>query len=636
MGTRAGGAAIAALALLLAGCTSGPTADTRTDTDVELTLVAFDSCADTLAALRKAAVRERAWERSYSKPAQDGAARGTMPEAPVPAAPDSSLTGAEKHSGTNNHESGVDEADLVKTDGKRIVMVVDGTLRVVDASTRRLTSTLNLTAALKNRGAYPSQLLLHGSRALVIARGVYGGGMPLPPEGAGSKPILPYPEHPISTLLQVELDGGARVVGSLSVDGVYVDARQVGPVARVVMKSGPRVPNAYGIADSAKVEQENLRRIAESTEEQWLPRYELDSGGRTQKGRVPCDHVVRPTEFSGTSMLTIYSLDLGTSLTDGDPLTVVADGDTVYASEKSLYVAHQADLWRARGRATTERTELHQFDISESGRPQHVASGAVPGTLLNQYAMSEHDGHLRVATTRMRSQTTESTVYVLASREKSLAQVGSVGGLGKDESIHAVRFAGDRGYVVTFRQTDPVYTLDLRDPQRPRVTGELKINGYSAYLHPVDDKTLIGVGQDATGDGRRLGTQISVFDVADPTTPRRVAQHRLPSSSSEAEFDPHAFLYWPKDGLIVVPVNGHSNVAFDSPYPTPSGNALVLSWRRGALTERGTVAHPARSAGDSSIRRSLVIGETLWTVSAAGVRASRIADLSELDWIPFQ
>ncbi len=363
MGTRAGGAAIAALALLLAGCTSGPTAITRTDgTDVELTLVAFDTCADTLAALRNAAARERGRERNYSKPAQDDAARGAVPEAPVAAAPDSSapggsLTGAEKHSGTNNHESGVDEADLVKTDGKRIVTIVDGTLRVVDAASRRLTSTLSLTAALKDRGAYPSQLLLHGSRALVIASaGGYGYERSLLPDGALSKPVLPYPEQPGSTLLQVELDGGPRVLSSLTVDGAYVDARHVGSVARVVVRSGPRVPYAYqdGIADPAKVDQENRRRIEESTEEQWLPRYELDSGGRTEKGRVPCDHVVRPTEFSGTSMLTIYSLDLETSLTDGDPLTVVADGDTVYASEKSLYVAHQALLHVTRGRGTAE------------------------------------------------------------------------------------------------------------------------------------------------------------------------------------------------------------------------------------------------------------------------------------------
>jgi hypothetical protein len=233
---------------------------------------------------------------------------------------------------------------------------------------------------------------------------------------------------------------------------------------------------------------------------------------------------------------------------------------------------------------------------------------------------------------------TASAVHVLRREGRELAEVGTVGGLGRGERIYAVRFAGPVGYVVTFRETDPVYTVDLRDPRRPKVTGELKIPGYSAYLHPVDDRTLIGVGQDATAQGRRLGTQVSVFDVADPARPRRVSTYRVPGSGSEAEFDPHAFLYWPRTGTVVLPLTLH-DTGFAPPeekmrWPSTSG-ALVLSLRDGKLVERGTVRHPAVYGADPAIRRSLVIGGTLWTISAAGARADTVGGLAQQGWLPF-
>jgi hypothetical protein len=646
MVTRTAGALV--LALALSGCTGNAAQPPAGGDEPRIKLVAFDSCADTLGELRKAAAAnlgrlEYRWLR-----ARDGLAKGM----PVPAAPGEATADSPDHSSTNNHEAGVDEADLVKTDGKRIVTLVDGFLRVVDVASRRVAGTLDLSSVLGDGRGGParfaaSQLLLHGSRALVIAAGGYA--LPYAASDVG-KPVLPMGE-PKSKVLLVELDGGPRVLGTLAVDGNYVDARQVGSVARVVVRSAPRLPYVYpdGVRDEKATEAANRKVIAGSTTEQWLPRYEVQSEGRTESGRVGCEHVVHPPEFTAESMLTVYSLDLTRTLTSGDPLTVLADGETVYGTGSSLYVAHDAysaPVLRGRETGASQRTEVHRFDVSEPGRPTYSGSGVVPGALLNQYALSEHDGHLRMATTSTIGQATtgqapccdqaqtESSVYVLALREKSLVEVGRVSGLGKGERIYAVRFSGPLGYVVTFRQTDPVYTLDLRDPRRPRVTGELKINGYSAYLHPVDDKTLIGVGQEATGQGQRLGTQVSVFDVGDPARPRRVAQHHVRDSSSEAEFDPHAFLYWPKTGLLVVPLTVHSGARFDAPESAGAG-ALVLELQDGSLTERGVVRHPV-SGADASIRRSMMIGDALWTVSAAGVRADDAASLQQKAWLPFR
>jgi hypothetical protein len=239
-----------------------------------------------------------------------------------------------------------------------------------------------------------------------------------------------------------------------------------------------------------------------------------------------------------------------------------------------------------------------------------------------------------------------------------LREVGSVGGLGKGQRIYAVRFDAGVGYVVTFRQTDPLYTLDLRDAAHPRVTGSLEINGYSAYLHPLGNGRLIGVGQAADANGRIQGTQVSLFDVSDPSSPRRLAQFHVLYGHSAAEFDPHAFLYWPATGLLVIPMT--SMVATAVPGATagggPTGNgggavgkvapgspgtpvpfapeqvagAVALHVTDGAITQLGTVSHD-----NVPISRSLVIDRTLWTVSQTGLGAYDLGTLAAQAWEPF-
>ncbi len=291
----------------------------------------------------------------------------------------------------------------------------------------------------------------------------------------------------------------------------------------------------------------------------------------------------------------------------------------------------------------------------------YEASGTVPGWLLGstgmaQYALSEWNGALRVATTTdgafagWSGQPPQSAVYVLKQVGNVLVTIGKVGGLGQGEQIYAVRFAGPVGYVVTFRQTDPLYTLDLSDPAQPRVAGELLLSGYSAYLAPIDSTHLIGVGQDANAQGQTQGTQISLFDVSDLAAPVRLAVYHVKFGHSEAEFDPHAFLYWPASRLLVIPVQLPSAV---TPQPVPGSGAVpqggqvplwpvseavVLHVGDHAITELGTITHPMvpgiSVAGQ--IRRSLVVGGALWTLSDTGLKANELTTLTPLGWVPFE
>jgi Beta propeller domain len=647
----------AVTAVVGGGCTgSGPDSPPGSPPDgAAVALVAFDSCAGALRELTRAAapfVGPYGLAGSgHSRPDVAVSAREDSAGAGAAAAPTAPTTPTTpRHSTTNTHEAGVDEPDLVKTDGRRLVTVVGGRLRVVDLASRRVTASLGLPDG-------PAEhLLLHGDRALVV--------VPHSADTWRSSPVEPPVRPDGARFVLVDLTGAGRVLDTLTVDGSYVDARQVGGVARVVVRSGPRLRFAHpdGRRSSSEARQQNLRVVAESSIDDWLPRYELRRAGERRQGRlVDCERVSRPATYSASSMLTVLTLDLGGLLGTGDPVTVVADGDTVYGTASSLYVAaHQRFAGPQPGggpdpgwdqaplpRSQPQRTEVHKFDTSAPGRPRYVASGSVQGSLLNQYSLSEHDGRLRVATTldpgagrccdeQSRS---ESAVSVLAQRGNRLVQVGRVDGLGKGERIYAVRFLGPVGYVVTFRQTDPLYTLDLSDPTRPRAVGELKITGYSAYLHPTGEDSLLGVGQEATGEGRRLGTQVSLFDVGDPARPRRTAQHHLRYGQSEVEFDPHAFLYWQASGLVVLPVTMPARPVPDADRDRPAtavAGALVLRLHDGTLAQLGVVRHPAGAdPGGGMIRRSLVVGDTLWTVSDAGAKAVSGTDLAARAWVPF-
>ncbi|SDZ26319.1 Beta propeller domain-containing protein [Amycolatopsis xylanica] len=585
--------AVACAAVLLAAASAVPGSPVGERTTIvdygpvnepaSLRLAAFDSCQTALEAFKRALL-PRIGE--YGLPGGDSVgpdftgARAIAAEA----APQDA---AAKFSKTNTHEAGVDEPDVVKTDGKRLVSVADGTLRVMDVASRKLSGSMTMPGGMATR------LLLQGDRALVVSEGT------IMPDFEGRKPVPGGGAGPRLTL--VDLSGTPKVLETLTTDGAFVDARQVGGVARIVLRSSPRLPFPYP-ADPKR----NRDTLERSKIEDWLPHYTLEREGSRQEGTlVPCDQVKRPAEYSAASMLTVLTVDLAGKLGTGDPVSIVADGEIVYGTGTSLYIADE-------NRADTE---IHRFDIAKPGKPVHTASGSVRGRLLNQYSMSEYADHLRVATTV--DGDAHSKVTVL---DRKLAAVGELGGLGAGERIYAVRFLGPVGYVVTFRQTDPLYTVDLSDPKKPRAVGELKISGYSAYLHPAGDGRLIGVGQEASEKGRSLGTQVSLFDVRDPARPSLLAKHHLRGAHSEAEYDPHAFLYWPDNGLLVVPVDGDRS----------GGGALVLRLTDGAFTEAGTVSHDG-----GGVRRALVLGGALWTVSETGVLVSDLTSLARLAWQPF-
>lgn len=701
-------AAVAVLALVAAGC-SGDDNDSKPDADgdsgepveveiPDLTLAAaltpFDSC-DALLGWIKAEAGARVGpyglggsnyyygndvmvtEDALEAAPREEAFAGSEGDASSGLAATGGDEDGSSFSGTNVQVEGVDEPDIVKTNGTRIVTVARGELQLVDATVDPPVVLDSL--ALDDEWSYGSQLLLSGDRVLVLGQGSFRA---MPVDAASS---FVAPGLSGSTITEVSIAGDElNVVDEVTVEGGYISARMIGDVVRIVLHADPqqRLGFVYPSTEAGPAEDRstavNRDVIDDSTIEDWLPHW--SRGDEDQGVAVDCAATHRPQNFSGFGLLSVLTVDLSDGLAAGlesrNATAIMASGETVYASANNLYVATQEYVDWENLSSTEQRTvnqdygtAIHRFDITDPSRAAYDVSGRVDGYLLNQFSMDESDDILRVATTKgspwsgTEGETSESQVVTLTKSDGALTRIGEVGDLGRGETIHSVRFVGDTAYVVTFRQTDPLYTVDLSDPAAPRVVGELKILGYSAYLHPVAEGYLLGVGQDATEEGRTQGTQVALFDVRDPAAPTRVAVATIPNGSSEAEWDHHAFLWWPETGLSVIPVSSYNEGTSEQ-----AAVGFTVDVDAGTVAELGRITHPvlgedgavapsgetglpvpdgtsideptASAPPDSyvytpPITRSFVIGDQLWTLSEAGLMRSDVATLAAGPFVAF-
>lgn len=500
--------------------------------------------------------------------------------------------------GTNVQEAGVDEPDLAKTDGTLLAHVAGRTVVLTDVTgdePRRLAS------VRLPRGLGAGELLLVGDRLVVVgsaASGVW------PVDAADApRPFLPGPvADPLTRVLVVDVTAPAapRVVHQASYSGSLVSTRLHDGVVRLVLSTASPaldfvVPRRG--RTPAEALHENRQLVRESPVEAWLPTVETTG---TSTPLVGCGDVRHPGRPSGYGTVTVVGLD------PDDPAerrtaAVTTSSDLVYSSPDRLYLA------------TTYRrgSAVHAFAL-DGLDTTYVASGRVPGTVRDRWSMSEHEGHLRVATALGPDPWSpdENAVVVLEERGERLVEVGRVAAMGIREQIRSVRWFGDVGVVVTFRQVDPLYTLDLSDPAAPKVLGELKIPGFSSYLHPLGDDLLLGLGQDADRRGTPRGAQASVFDVADLASPHQVDVQRFGASTEfVAAFDPRGLTYLPDrrtvlavledwgrgSRVVVMTVATDGTLTRHDPVPVPGwegfvARALPIQGDRVALIAEGKVS----------------------------------------------
>ncbi len=597
---------------------TGPVTDLRA---APMALVKPSSCDALLTAYREAAVDQLdrlGQVMPMAMPGLEGASQArTAADSSGSGAADSANVTAQgattSGTGTNVQVAGVDEADIAKRSGDLLFSVQQTPRPTLTAIRLGSGSVAPQRIGSLRLPENPTSMLLDGKTALVIS--AVGGPMAYDSMNSSSRIAGMFSSS--TRLDQVDLadPSNPRLVSSMTLESSSVaGARVVDGVAHLAVNSTPDIdlPAPKFSAKGEYLEKETKKAYREAIEatplSRFLPKVTASSpdGSTRTADLLPCTDIAVPATPSGAGTLTLLSVDVAALDASGDRLAadgsthreatgVLATGGTVYADADTAVVGLTDWGTGPSGASQGASTTLHTFTREAAGGGfglGYAASGEVPGRLLNQFSMDVDGGYLRVATTSdpvVRTdpvpgvapdasapavvRKSQSQVIVLKPDGRVLEQVGSVGGLGKDEQIYAVRFIGDRGYVVTFRQVDPLYVLDLSDPARPHVGGELKIPGYSAYLHPAGEHRLIGVGQDAdVKTGRTQGLQLSLFDVSDPAAPQRLSSVAKPAWYSEAEYDHHAFSM--SGDTVLVPFNSGSDAAAGLARYGLDGNAL--------------------------------------------------------------
>lgn len=600
------------------------------------------SCPEALDAIkgvvRRLAAESAQWGQDHAYGGPGVAVPGTREGAPAPltaqptggVADGSGATPA--FSGTNLQEVGIDEPDIVKTDGRVIYAIRHQDLFVVDIASPSILRRIKLPTPATG-------LLIVGDRLVALGETW---------NERGSVTLL--------TVIDVARPEAAKIVTTVSSAGSLRAARLVdGTIRIVVTQTEGWDPYRYDSA-TGKATLRSPDDIASTiTLDRITPSFAKDGVAMDLPRR--CSDLYIAPQSNGIESTTVFSLDPTDPVPFGQA-TVVASTETVYATAESLYIASSRSEEVVTGNRISNwrmHTSIHRFDISDPARAVYASAGDVKGMLLNQWALNERDGLLRVATTidgvtsnipvpaplvdgpssdsdgvatvaapDSMPATTESQIVVLRERGENLVPIGHVGGLGLGERIFAVRYLGDLAAVVTFRQTDPLYLIDLSDPTNPRVLGELKIPGFSSYLHPLGDDLLVGVGMDANETGQTLGAQASLFDISDPSDPRRIDQESFAEGSdTPVGWDHHTFLQW--GDRIYFPINRWGNQGLHS-----SIVAVDVSGR--SMERVGAVTHPGNN---SELRRAVIVGDSLLTLSDNGLMVSTAETLATRDFVAF-
>ena len=563
-------------------------------------------------------------------------------------------------SNTNTQVDGVDEADFVETDGHYIYVAHNGELKIVGADT-------NVVATVTLSGNVVGQFL-SGNRLTVITQSGYGGCCSIYAKMAS--PYAPWGAwNPQTTVTVYDIaDPTAPAALTRRVyDGAYRDARAVDGVVHVVLDSSIKLPEplytdtpvkgAPVVVGPAAVTDLMIRWggnptvIADRTYETWdsyaarvagtivstaLPHaYSLDANGNVVDLGVitKAGQIVRPKADFDQSMVTVVSIDSGHTLgatagAHGATAMVAPGGGTVYMTRDGLYLATSHYTYTDSG--SSSDTRIDRFAVVGAS-VKWQAGAVVAGTLINQFALDEYDGQLRVATHSTSnawgngtwSSRNDNGVYVLDA--DTMRQVGQITGLAPGEQLYAVRYVGDMAYLVTFLRTDPLFAVDLSDPAAPVLRGELVIPGFSNYLQPVGDGLLLGIGQEQEAGSWRNHVHASLFDVSDPSNPVQVDRQFLDAAGewswSQAQFDHHAVLYSAEDGLLVLPVDASGYDPQTGAYHY--GQTLkVLHVGPDGITELGSIAT------DEQVIRTVRIGDVLYAVSDTKVTAYHLADFS--------
>jgi inhibitor of cysteine peptidase len=524
------------------------------------------------------------------------------------------------YSATNIQVAGVDEADIVKTDGVYIYLVSGNRTIIVKAYPPEQAQVLS---EIELEGTVVG-IFINGDKLVVFEENTpyYSyNDIRWGPTGEFYMPFIISPGTSIK-VYDVSDRENPRLQRDISADGQYVSSRMIGDYAYVVINEP-----VYEQDDEL-----NLPRIYSGGTEKEIPATDI----------YYCD--IADYYYMYTTIIAINTQNDSQEPTHETIL--LGASSNLYVSTDNIYLTFP--VW-GRDVGDSQKTSVHRIHI-EGSAMNYTASGEVPGTLLNQFSMDEYDGYFRVATTTY-GQTTQNNVYVL---DMALNVTGSLTDLAPGETIYSARFMGDRCYLVTFKQVDPLFVIDLQDPYNPEVLGYLKVTGYSDYLHPYDENHIIGIGKETTDAGEFAwyqGVKISLFDVTDVSNPQEIDKLEIGDRGSDSPvlWDHKAFLFDRARNLMVMPILVAEVDQSEYPEGVPSWAYGEPVWQGAyvfnvsldqGIQVKGRITHiedPTDlkegyyySYSPLSVQRSLYIDDVLYTVSDAKIKMN---SLENLDYI---
>lgn len=593
---------------------------------------------------------------------------------------------ASQVSTTNNQIAGVDEADFIKNDNKYIYVVKGNKFRIIEAwpaATAHEIASVEIKGTAKKLFVSNGHALVYASVPRVVdassggsSNGAASGPAFAPSSGSNGCSSYGYDctytgdgTATVLSIFDIANVAQPTLLRTIETSSSLVAARRIGDTVHTVFAEEPFNGSSYWTSYVSSLP-------AKATEADVNAAYDkllADNDARIEKvdvsnvlprlasvNKEPQRTVFQSLAPDGAAFTTLLSFDMAS---DGAPMkavTVISRPGAVFASADSLYMAvpHERGGWGwYDGRAENEVSTVHKFSIGTSAlTTNYHGSGVVKGRVLNQFAMDEKDGKLRIATTsgHLPSPDAENTLSILEEQAGGLNLIGQIDHIAKTEDIRSVRFDGDHGYMVTFKKTDPLYVFDLSNPYAPTIQGELKIPGFSVYMHLMDPTHLLTIGYDASDQGDFAwftGVILQIFDVSNPADPKLTHKESIGTrgSSSEALADHLAFNYFAPKNILAIPMTicegGNQNGGYGTNM-TFSGLMVYDVTAAGGFSLRGKVAHPTTknpsessyydssncsnwwANASSEVKRSIVMDDYVFSVSDRRIKANELDSLS--------
>jgi len=559
--------------------------------------------------------------------------------------------GSDDYSTTNIQVEGVDEPDIVKTDGTYLYILSNQTVFIIKANPSNEAEILS-EISFKDE-VYITNLFINNNYLIV-----FGGSYNYPilyeknsedlveTEGTVVDDIAWDVSTSVIKIYDISNRQNPKIEKDIEIDGNYFDSRMIGNNIYVISTEYTyyiyRTYEGEGILNVPKIQiNNNVTNIS------YNDIYYVDA-----------------PEIVDT-MTHVISINLD-SMEVKEKSFLIGISQTMYVSKSNIYLVYTKYDYNIRiltdgiYEPSDETTMIHKINI-KNGDIKYQTKGEVPGHVLNQFSMDEHNGYFRIATTIgyawNENNPSENNIYIL---DENLERVSEIEDIASGEQIYSARFTGDKAYIVTFKNIDPFFTIDLSDPLNPQILGYLKIPGYSTYLHPFDEGHIIGIGKDTIESNDPSfawyqGLKISLFDVSDFENPQELDKVIIGDrgTDSPALYDHKAFLFDKEKELLVIPVSLFEisediKNEYDEEPASKYGEftyqgAYVYKLNLDGFEYKGRITHMSEEEkqtnknwwywyqSNSYIYRSLYIGNVLYTISDKMVKMNNLDDLNEIN-----